>query len=266
MFRKLCGDSTLKNVILATTMWELAPPDKSQSHENELSSKFFKPALDKGAQMVRHYNTPQSAHDVVRKIVKNSRVVLQIQHEMVKQGKPIGRTGAGEAVNKESLEQSKRHEAELVKIREEMAQALKEKDEEGRRELEEAKAALQEQMKRLEQDREEMAAKYAAERARMEAWMRVMERKVKNRPSTATMVPLYEWVPELSHWRVFLICGFRTSDNRKKTGGAFPPRDPRHGKGSRNLYNPPPPRVIASGNEDLPPVMIACVPGSPLSC
>jgi len=200
---------------------------------------------------------------------------------MVEQGKPIGKTEAGETVNKESLEQSKRHEAELVKIREEMAQALKEKDEEGRRELEEARATLQDQMKRLEKDREEMAAKYVAERARTEAWMREMVQKAKDRADAVATDPVYEWVLELPRSKIFLIGGFSASNNRKMTSrtesyrspdepppehGAPPPRDPRHSERNRNLYNPPPPREATDASEDLPPVMIACVPQNRVSC
>jgi len=139
--------------------------------------------------MVRHYDTTQSAHNIIRKIMKNRPAALQIQQEMVEQGKPIDKTEAGATMNRESLEQRKRHEAELTRIREEMAQALKEKDKEGRRELEEAKATLQKQMKKLEKDREEMAAKYAAEKAKTNARMSEIERKVKERPGPAASGP-----------------------------------------------------------------------------
>ena len=83
MFRKLCGESTLKNVILVTNMWTRDSQDTDEAREKELSNRFFKPALDKGAQMARHHNTTQSAHAIVRKIVKNHPVTLQIQRELV---------------------------------------------------------------------------------------------------------------------------------------------------------------------------------------
>lgn len=101
MFRELCGDTTLKNVALVTNMWGEVSPEVGESSEYELSSRSFKPVIDKGAQMVRHHNTGQSVHDIIRMIVKNRPVVLQIQRELVDEHKDIVDTAAGEAVNKE---------------------------------------------------------------------------------------------------------------------------------------------------------------------
>ena len=175
MFRELCGDTTLKNVVLVTNMWSEVSPEVGEFREDELSNRFFKPAIDKGAQMVRHHNTAQSAHDIIRLIMKNRPVVLQIQRELVDEHKDIGDTAAGEAINKELNEQMRRHQAEMKVVQEEMEQALKEKDEETRRELEEETRKLQEQMNKIKQDSEGMASNYAAEKGRMEAKMREME-------------------------------------------------------------------------------------------
>jgi hypothetical protein len=64
MFRKLCGDDTLKNVVIVTNTWSEVGQAKGEMREAELKNKFFKPALDKGAQMLRHDNTVQSAHNI----------------------------------------------------------------------------------------------------------------------------------------------------------------------------------------------------------
>jgi len=179
MFRELCGDTTLRNVVLVTNMWGEVSTDVGESRESELSSKFFKPVLDKGAQMVRHHNTVQSAHDIIRKIMANRPVVLQIQRELVDEHKDIVDTAAGEAVHQELNEQIKRHQAELKVIRGEIMQALKEKDEETRRELEEETRKLRGQMENIKRDSEGMASEYSAEKVRMEAKMREMEREAR---------------------------------------------------------------------------------------
>jgi len=179
MFRELCGDTTLKNVVLVTNMWGEVSRDIGESRENELSSNFFKPVLDKGAQMVRHHNTAQSAHEIIRRIMMNRPVVLQIQRELVDEHKDIVDTAAGEAVNRELNEQIRRHQAELKVVQEEMMQALKEKDEETRQELEEETRKLQEQMEKIKKDSEGMASNYSAEKERMEAKMKEMEREAK---------------------------------------------------------------------------------------
>jgi len=65
MFRKLCGDDTLKNIVIVTNMWGEVGQAKGQMREAELKNKFFKPTLDKGAQMLRHDNTVESAHNIL---------------------------------------------------------------------------------------------------------------------------------------------------------------------------------------------------------
>ena len=158
-------------------MWGIEPQNINEARERELSSKFFRPALDQGAQMVRHYNTTQSAQDVIRRIMGNQAVTLQIQRELVDERKDITDTAAGGGIKTELQEQIKQHQAELQGIREEMMQALKEKDEEMRRGLEEERRILEEWMKKITKDLERMAADYAAEKERMEARMVEMEQK-----------------------------------------------------------------------------------------
>ena len=179
MFRKLCGDTALKNVVLVTNMWGEVSRDIGDAREKELSSKFFKPALDFGAQMVRHDNTVQSAHDIIRRVAANRPVVLQIQRELVDERKDIVKTAAGEAINRELSEQIRRHQAELKAVQEGMMQALREKDEETREELEEERRRLQERMKELAKDSEGMGANYAAEKERMRARVKGMDQEAK---------------------------------------------------------------------------------------
>jgi hypothetical protein len=57
MFRKLRGESTLKNVVIMTNMWGRVEKDVGEAREKELAGVYFKIALEKGAQLVRHHNT-----------------------------------------------------------------------------------------------------------------------------------------------------------------------------------------------------------------
>ena len=178
MFRELCGDSTLKNVILVTNMWGEVSSKVGEDRENQLSGRFFKPVLDKGAQMVRHHDTAKSAHDIIRRVMGNHPVVLQIQRELVDEQKGIVDTSAGEVVNQELNDQIKRYEAELKKVQEEVVRALKRKDEEARQELEEDKRKMQEEMDNIRKSSEEMASRYAAAKERMEVKVKEMERQM----------------------------------------------------------------------------------------
>jgi len=169
MFRELCGDTSLENVVLVTSMWDDVPLDVGESREEELSSNFFKPALNKGARMVRHQNTEQSAHDIIRMIMKNRPVVLQIQRELVDEHKNIVNTAAGETINKELDEQIRWRQAQLEEVQEQMVQALNEGDEETREEMEEETRNLQELLEKIKKDSESMASNYAKEKKKMEA-------------------------------------------------------------------------------------------------
>ena len=178
MFRELCGDTTLENVVLVTNMWGAVSHDVSEAREKELSSNFFKPVLKKGAQMSRHHNTAESAHDIIRKItMKRRSVVLQIQQELVDDHKEIVDTAAGAAISRELNDQIKRHRDELAEVQKAMMRALERKDEETRKELEEDAAKLRGQMERIEKDSKEMASSYAAEKRRMEDKVKEMERE-----------------------------------------------------------------------------------------
>jgi len=179
MFRELCGDSSLKNVILVTNMWGEVSEDVGEARERELTTNFFKPVLDKGAQLARHHNTTQSAYDIIRCIMRNRPIALQIQRELVDEGKNIIDTAAGEAVNKELNEQIRRHQVELKAVQEEMMKALKEKDEETRQEMEEETRKLQEQMNKMRADSEGMASNYGEEKRRMEETMRQMQEQAR---------------------------------------------------------------------------------------
>jgi hypothetical protein len=179
MFRELCGDSTLKNVILVTNMWGDVPQDVGEAREEELTTNFFKSALDKGAQLARNHNTIQSVHDIIRRIIKNRPAVLQIQRELVDEGKNITDTAAGEAINKELSEYIRRHRAEMKALQEEMAQALKDKDEETRQELEEETRKLQAQIDRAKTDSASMASRYEEEKRRMEETIRQVQEQAR---------------------------------------------------------------------------------------
>ena len=176
MFRELCGGVVSKNVVFVTNMWDGVTLEDGEYRENELSNKFFKPVLDLGAQMVRYHNTTQSAHEIIRRIVVNPPVVLQIQRELVDERKDIVHTAAGGTINRELNNWMRRYKGVLECVKEEIKQALKEKDEKARQELEEDMWKLQKQVEGIK-DSNGMALNYAAEKERMEAKVKRWSRK-----------------------------------------------------------------------------------------
>ena len=200
MFRKLCGDSTLKNVILVTNMWGDVSPSVGEARERELVQEFFKPVLDKGAQLARHHNTTKSAHDIIRCIMKNQPIALQIQRELVDEGKGFADTAAGRVVNDDVNGQVRRHQAEIKAVQEEILRARKENDEDKRRELEEERRKIQEKINQMRAESEGMADGFNEEKRRMEETMRrIQEQARKEREQAEAGRSTDSGIPDKHH-------------------------------------------------------------------
>ncbi|KAJ7859152.1 hypothetical protein B0H14DRAFT_2747238 [Mycena olivaceomarginata] len=171
MFRQLCGESTLRNVVIVTNMWGEVGREVGEAREAELGSddRFFKPVLDKGGRMLRNNNGITSAQAILYYLIGNHPRALRIQRELVDQGKNISQTAAGEELNRELAEQIKRHRQEMAALQEEMKEAIREKDEETRKELELETRKLQAEMARVQNDSNKLAGwPTVAEAARKE--------------------------------------------------------------------------------------------------
>ena len=171
MFRQLCGDETLRNVVIATTMWSEVTPERGAARELELRTReaFFKPLLDRRATMLRHENTLASAHAILHHIIDNRPEPLRIQCELVDEGKDITETGAGQELDRELATLRQKHMKELEEVQAEMKAALQAKDSETRKELEKVQQDLTRNVQKIENDRERLSREYAAERAQADA-------------------------------------------------------------------------------------------------
>ena len=103
MFRKLCGENALKNVILATTQWENVSEATGVERERELrnTEDFWKELLDRGATLARYQGDHDSGMALVEQLAIKSRVTLNMQHELINEGKALVDTEAGQAINEE---------------------------------------------------------------------------------------------------------------------------------------------------------------------
>jgi DNA repair exonuclease SbcCD ATPase subunit len=172
MFRQLCGEKTLKNVVIVTTMWGNVNLADGEAREAELASRdiFFKPVLQKHAQMARSDHTVESAQAILRMIIRNHPLALRIQEELIDEHKDISETAAGEELNREFMRQMRRHKEELNQLKKEMA-AARNQDEETRRELEDECRKLVAKMEQVKTDSQRLRSDYDAEMARLEQKM-----------------------------------------------------------------------------------------------
>lgn len=166
MLRQLCGDDTLRNVVIVTNMWDHVQQEKGIAREEELQSDelLFRPVLEKGARMLRHDNTTASARAIVRQLAKGQPRTLRIQEELVEQKKDITQTAAGVELQGELSVLMKKHRKELEAVREEMTKALVERDLETRKELDETRRDLEKKLRTLESDRERLSREYLREK------------------------------------------------------------------------------------------------------
>ncbi|EED77433.1 predicted protein, partial [Postia placenta Mad-698-R] len=99
LFQKLCGNTSMSNVVITTTMWASVTeplgrrlPDipKSQHlvHRESVKSRI-------NARLHRHIDTAESARNIIRDILHHVPRTLLVQQEMVDQHKPVPDTQAG---------------------------------------------------------------------------------------------------------------------------------------------------------------------------
>jgi len=160
VFRQLCGQSTMVNVLIVTTKWDMTNHEMAVARETQLSTsdQIFKPAIEKGARLLRHDNTRASAHSILYALFPNKELPLKIQREIVDEHKDLGQTSAGVEVDRELREQAKQHAETLRALEEKYQAALKARDEETQKEMaaekllfEEKIAGLNEEITKLQQ-------------------------------------------------------------------------------------------------------------------
>ena len=98
MFKKVCGTGALQNVILVTTMWDGVDNAAGTEREEELRTTFWQSMISSGSRMARFQDfTSRSAWDILDQL-PGVKYPLQLQREMVDEGKPLIRTAAGSSL------------------------------------------------------------------------------------------------------------------------------------------------------------------------
>ncbi|RXW18923.1 hypothetical protein EST38_g6933 [Candolleomyces aberdarensis] len=174
-FRKLCGDSSLQNVVIMTNMWSRLhsePEGRRRAAELASTDDFFKPAIAEGAVMVHHMqSTVESARTMIRQVLKNHPIVLNAHEEIVDQHESINETGMGfdeklAQLELKQLEAAEQARKEQLKQAERIRQLQETLDEEKRNQARQYQL-LQEQFADAERKREQ-AIREVEERSRRE--------------------------------------------------------------------------------------------------
>lgn len=178
MFQELCGEETYPNILLVTGMWDTVTLEVGNSRDQELRTKdiFFKPVLEKGARMMRHDNTRESALEIVRNLVDKPPVTLRIQQELGG-GVDITQTSVYKQIHEAMSELVSQRQEKLDTLVEEMAEAERNGDEETREELEEEVQAARAELQEAQDKVSRLASEYQAELRRLEETLRSRRRR-----------------------------------------------------------------------------------------
>ena len=160
MFKKLCGDNALKNVILITSMWDRVAEKEGAKRERELTQtpEFWGFMISKGSKAYRHNNSIESAKQLLRHFLPDIKlkITLDLQQEMVDRNMSLDQTGAGRELENEIAKERARFKIELKEIREQLMEAMKERDKEAESAMREIQREYEDKLERLGKDQMEL--------------------------------------------------------------------------------------------------------------
>ncbi|RTE85285.1 hypothetical protein BHE90_000172 [Fusarium euwallaceae] len=184
MFQALCGKkSDMSHVVLATSMWDRLDGDQSDgiAREDELRSTYWADMLECGSQMFRHDNSRESAQRIINHILSLSgNMVLEIQHEIVVEARPLNKTQAGEELLKDLLAEREKHEKDLADVKKSHEEAMRSGSEQMTAILAKKEREHQEKLEQMDRDREERMKALERDYAKMQQdqqlkWQRAAE-------------------------------------------------------------------------------------------
>lgn len=153
MMQQLCGSDSLRNVVLATTMWEKVTNEEGLRREAELEQTFWKSMIDGGATTSKiKTQSAAEAQSLVRSMMKNTPRSTRLQEEL-SSGLTLVQTAAGIEIKEEiaKLEQKLRaeHDAEMQELRAAQANRNAQLESQIRNEMAESRLRLE----RLEEEK-----------------------------------------------------------------------------------------------------------------
>ena len=162
IFQKICGETALKNVLLITSRWGEVEESLGASRERELRDEFWAYMLGKGSRMSRFHGDRQSAITLVGQVLVQDSVVLELQRELVDNGKRLNQTSAGSFVN-DDLETLKSQYRDQLASLESLKQELVENDRAMKRQIQKDWAREQDRLASAEEQQVSLQAPVGVE-------------------------------------------------------------------------------------------------------
>ena len=167
MFQKLCGEHYFNNVVLATTMWgnlhgEGLSTATGEERERELvqNPRFWGAMYQRGSRIMRHIGKRESAWGIISYLASLRSGVLNIQDEMVNQGKRVSDTAAGKEVERDLQAAKEQYKKDIAELHKNHEDALKNRDEELAKVIEDEKKRCEEVLRKANEDTEKLQADF----------------------------------------------------------------------------------------------------------
>lgn len=193
IFKELCGETALGNVILASTRWDLVKESEGAHREQQLRSDFWSNMISKGSYMTRFQGDRDSAIALVSQLLGSNNVVLDIQRQIVDEGKTLAQTGAGAVVNGEigtQIAQAQRDLADSVTEINNLRRTMAQNDQWQRDKAEDERKKYEGQLRQAEKERVRLHADIANEvRQEMELSMAMTKKKSSKLGIIAPLLP-----------------------------------------------------------------------------
>lgn len=162
IFKKICGKVALKNVLLVSTRWNEVDEALGASRERQLRDNFWAYMLGNGSTMARFYGNRESAIGIASQLMSGQSIVLELQRELVEQGKTLKQTVVGAFVNDDISELKAQYERELNEL-DRLRQTLRESDRAMKRQVQNDWAREQQRLRTAHEDEERLRRNIAAE-------------------------------------------------------------------------------------------------------
>lgn len=176
MSGKLVGSNNLHRCRLVTTKWSLAPRpaeeiEKELSGESTVEEGFWEPLMKKDAKMFRFEDSKESALKIIKSLINDSSVVLQLTNETQRERRNLEDTAAGRVVNRDIIRAKKELEDELYQIKQDHKMAMARKDKALAKSLEQAKDATTKKLIQLDHQETKLRTRAEASSWRKKRWM-----------------------------------------------------------------------------------------------
>jgi hypothetical protein len=143
MFKRLCGEKNMKNVVLLTTMWDtLKDEGLGLRRDQQLRQEFWSVMESKGSFIRRFDGSGDMAEAIVCRLMRQPNVVLDIQRELVDEGKRLDETSAGQLLVPKLEERIRESTVQLQILEKNISKSGYSQHSEERRKLEQQRALV----------------------------------------------------------------------------------------------------------------------------